>query len=294
MIDRLVVISPWIRKKFADLALEHGKPARGYKRMLRLREYKPDFPVCLYLHGLKTRTPIHKIEFETVRWLGLPRVAELVEAIFGTAERVRIYRLDACVDICGTGVPFFARNCRVPGAQSFALFRKRAAMSVYLQNSSIRQLLFYNKRAEYRTKHSPLVNIGNPGEPLTRFEVRFIGAGVPVRRFTEISRYGEINLVGPLVFSRLRVDPDTWTPVQFLAAEGLRALIRKYGLHATSKMFSPPRWASINKAFLVPMAKAQMPNLNLLLRRSVRDWLAGRIRYPRLREIGEGREHQEC
>jgi hypothetical protein len=82
----------------------------------------------------------------------------------------------------------------------------------------------------------------------------------------------------------LKVKAGEFTPQQELAAEGLRHRISQYGLHVTSKMFTPPEWAAIVKRYLEPMTATELPPLKKRLKRSITRWLNDQLYFPRLPE----------
>jgi hypothetical protein len=87
-------------------------------------------------------------------------------------------------------------------------------------------------------------------------------------------------------FMKVRIEASGHSPVKFLAAHGLRSLIAKYGLQATSKMFSAPAWAALERHYLVPTQASEMPRIGVLMRRGIRRWLEGKILFPRV--LGKG------
>lgn len=279
MIDALHLLSPRINKKFSDIALENGRPTRGYERCVDLREQEPKLPARLYFNG--RHTPVHKLELIGVARLGLPLTQQIVETVFPDLKRVTIYRIDCCVDLLGKNVWHFAESCHIPRVQNYRLFRNRGAVSIYLQASKNRTVVFYDKGRERQAKKSPMAAILMPGDSLTRFEMRFQGSGVPVRDFLRIEAYAEMDFVANIRFARLRVPSNKSTPMELLKAEGVRALVRRYGQQMAFKSFPPAEAAYLKKKFLKPSDGAEAVELNRRIRKSVADWMAGRIRYPR-------------
>ena len=109
--------------------------------------------------------------------------------------------------------------------------------------------------------------------------------GVPFKKIRHLHRYADVDLLGGLRLRKLRRLRDDGKPLHLLAAGGLRRLIRKYGLQATKKQFSPPHWAYIEKTLLRVLEGEEIPDLGLPLKRSIEDWLEDRIRFPRLEEV---------
>jgi hypothetical protein len=232
---------------------------------------------------------IHKLEIIGVARLGFPRTKEIVERIFPNRHRVRIYRIDLCVDRLGFLPWFFVTNLYVPRYQNYALFRSRGAVSYYLQFSKQRKLVFYDRVRWMRKEKNPLADICGGDDHLTRVELQLYGAAVPFKRFVDLHRYAEIRQLKHVHFAELQVAGDEQTPVKRLATYGLRWLISKYGLQPTSRMFSSPEWAGLKKAYLKEVESTEIPRINSLMCKSIRRWLTGRIHFPRVRKLG-GRE----
>jgi len=284
MLDKLVLLSPLINRRLVRIALEHGAPAAGYERCIDLRSTGLKLPVRLYYRGRHNQ--VHKAEIIGVASLGLPRTQEIVEAIYPDLKKVRVYRIDLCVDVLGLSPWFFVINTQLSRRQNFALYRSRGAVSFYLQFSRQCKIVFYDRLKYLRKENSPFADLFAANDQLTRIEVQLMGAAVPFNRFAEIRRYTEIDPLKHLRFAKLRVEPGKSSPARFLAACGFRWLVFKYGQQAVSKLFSPPHWAALQKAHLQPMEKTKVPPLNRLMRRSVLDWLEGKIRFPRAPEPG--------
>lgn len=281
MFDKLVLLCPLIRRPIETIALEHGSPTAGYERCVDLRKTSLELPVRLFLRGRYNR--IHKAELIGVSHLGLPRTKEIVESIFPDLESVKMYRVDLCVDLMGHSPWFFVMNTRVPRRQNYALYRSRGAVSFYLEFSKQHKIVFYDRLRLLRKQKDPLADLYGADDQLTRIEIQFAGAAVPFKRFAEICRYGEIEPLRHVHFTKLRVETDDYTAVQRLAAYGLRWLITKYGLQPTARMFTSPEWAALKKVYLERMQESEMPRIGLLMRKSIRRWLEGRILYPRVR-----------
>jgi len=121
----LVLLCVVISRQLAALASEHGTPTVGYERCIDVRRTSLELPVRLFYRGRYNR--MHKAELIGVASLGLPSTQEIVESIFPDLKRVRIYRIDLCVDVLGLPPWFFAVNTQLPRHQNFALYRSREA-----------------------------------------------------------------------------------------------------------------------------------------------------------------------
>ena len=279
MVDKLVLLSPHIRPRFETLATKDGEKRDGYAAVIDLRKAKYKIPARLYCRGYYNG--IHKLEFIDVAGLGLPQVLRIARTIFGSINDVKICRIDLCLDFDGISVEFFSANCLIPKIQNYKIFRTRGAVSYYLQVSGGRTTVIYNKLAELRAKQSPRADDFHARDTLTRVEIQLKGNGVPFKRLRNIHKYARANLLQNLQWSRLRTDLKPTKATHFLAQMGLRALIKADGLQRVSKMFQPSAWAWIKATFLVPMENTKRPKLDVLLRKSVQDWLDGKIRFPR-------------
>ena len=133
MVDKLVLLSPTISHKLGKLVREEGVPTAGYERCLDFRRTRLGLPAKLFYRGRYNN--IHKLEIISVARLGLPYTQNLVERIFPNLLRVRIYRIDFCVDVLGFSPWFFVTNLLLARQQNYALFRSRGAVSFYLQFS---------------------------------------------------------------------------------------------------------------------------------------------------------------
>lgn len=280
MFDKLTLLSPVITRKFAVIARDEGVPTGGYESCIDLRKTKYKLPARLYYRG--RYNGIHKLDIIGVARLGLPYTQQLVERIFPNLRKVKIYRVDLCVDLLGLDPWFFVTRARVSRQQNYALFRSRGAVSFYLQFSKQRRLVFYDRLKLLRRQKSPLAALYASRDQLTRVEVQFTGAAVPYKRFVEIHQYAEITPLKHVRFTKVRVKASGHSPVKFLAAHGLRQLIAEHGLQATSKMFSSPVWAALEKRYVVPIQGSEMPRIGMLMRRGIKRWLEGKILFPRV------------
>jgi hypothetical protein len=121
-----------------------------------------------------------------------------------------------------------------------------------------------------------------PG-PWTRIEVQYKSGGLPFRKFKDIQRYAEIDMLEALSFWEAGRKRERLSPIQSLAAEGLLRKIDEVGLQVALKMFSAQERAYIVKKFLQPASESKFPDLNKLMRKRVQEWLSDVIRFPRLR-----------
>jgi hypothetical protein len=279
VVDKLTLLSPVISRAISGIAVEQGVPTVGYERCVDLRKSSIALPARLYFRG--RHNGIHKVELIQVARLGLPRTYEIVREIFPYPQAVRIYRIDLCVDLLGVDPWFFVANTVVERRQNYALYRSRSGVSYYLEFSHQRKVLFYDRGKLLRKQKHPLAAVFGVRDKLTRVEVQLIGAAVPFRRFVDIRRYSEIDLFRGVRFTELRIDEKGLTPVKLLALYGLRWLIQRQGLQATSRMFTSSTWLGLQKTYLARIDRAEIPPIHRLMRKSVRRWLEGRIHYPR-------------
>jgi hypothetical protein len=279
MVDKLILLSPEINERFAKVAREHGIPAAGYERRVDLRKTHAELPVMLFCGG--RHNGWNKVEIIGVARLGFPRTQEIVERIFPNLQRVRIFRIDLCVDLLGFLVWFFVTSLYVPRRQNYRLYRSRGAVSYYLVFSKQRILVFYDRLRLMRKEKDPLADIYMEDDRLTRVELQLSGSAVPFKRFADLYRYAEIHPMKHVRMAKLLVDVEGQTPVKRLTGYGLLWLISKYGLQATSRMFSSPEWAALKKAYLKEVQDTQIPQIGSLMRKSIRRWLKGRIVFPR-------------
>jgi hypothetical protein len=279
--DALVLLSHRIRSVFRDLAQEKGKKVPGYAWHIDLRETVFQLPVRLYFGGV--HNGINKIQFIDVAHLGLTRTREIVRAICGDLDAVRIARLDCCVDI---DIPLLdlALYCRLALVQNCTIVRSRTGTTFYLRHSYPRKAMMYDKLRQLEFAGDPTIKAYVWEGPLTRVEVQLRSSGLPFRRFIDLERYAKLDMLPNLSFWEVGRKRDGLTAIDSLAAEGLLRKIEEVGLQMTSKMFSAQEWAYLAKKFLRPAPESKFPDLNALLRKSVHDWLEDRIRFPRLRK----------
>jgi hypothetical protein len=280
-IDKLVLLTDKIEKVVLDLVREQGSARGGHRHVLDLRQTRYQLPAILYCDGRHNGK--HKMEVLGVARVGLQRTRKIVRIIVGDLSAARIYRIDFCTDIPGIWVWDLAEIILVSRSQNFKIYNNRGGVSFYLQNSSNKTLLMYDKVKQLTAKDDPMADAYGPGEYLTRIEVQLKGRGVPFHMICDLHRYAHVDLVGQLRFRRLRTLRHNAKPLHLLAAGGLRRLIHKYGLHAVKKRFSPPHWAYIEKILFRVLEGEEIPDLQRRLKRSIEDWLEDRIRFPRFK-----------
>jgi hypothetical protein len=279
-VDRLELICDRIKWPLLKLAREKGKPSGGYRYFLDLAKTEPKLPVKLYCDG--RHSGIHKIQFEDVAHLGLTMVRKVTDEIFGNPHHVRIYRIDICADIYGMSLLDLALYCRVARAQNCCVERSRSGITFYLRYSKNFKILFYDKIAQLRSRQPSTADWFRKGEMLTRIEVQMRGrSALPYWRFADIEKYADLELLKELSFKTRTRKRENLKPMEALAAEGLLAKIDDWGVQMTSKMYPPSTWAYLQKKFLRPVEPGDFPDLNQLLRRSTRDWMENRPRFPR-------------
>jgi len=279
-VDRLELLGDRIKWPLLKLAREKGKRAGGYSYFIDLAKTEAKLPVKLYCNG--RYGGIHKIQFEDVPHLGLRRVREVAEEIFGDLRHVRIYRIDLCVDICGISLLDLALYARIARAQNCRVERSRSGVTFYLRYSKNFKILFYDKIAQLRSKRSLTADWFRIAEMLTRIEVQLRGGStLPYSRFEDIEKYAELDLLKGVSFMTWARKRENLKPMEVLASEGLLAKIDQWGIQMTSKMYPSSTWAYLQKKFLRPAEAGDFPDLNELLKKSTRDWIENRIRFPR-------------
>lgn len=279
--DKLILLSAVITEKYRELAREQGERKWGYSNVLDLRTTDSKLPVVLFCGGF--RNGIHKIQFVDVAHLGLTRVQEIATEIFGETRRASISRVDWCVDI-DVPLPDLALYCRIARAQNCKVDHSRTGPTFYLRSSKACTIYMYDKHRQLKAKGDPIAKKYELIGPRTRIEVQFKGSGLPFKKFADITRYAELDLLANISFWEAGRKRDGLTPMESLAAEGLLRKIDEHGLQMALKVFAPQERAYIVKKFLRPALASRFPDLNELMRKSVRDWLRDRIRFPRLIE----------
>jgi hypothetical protein len=280
--DKLVLLSHSIKRKYRNLAGTMGEPQGGYSRLIDLRKTQEKLPALLYCGGIHNGA--HKLQFVDIGRLGLSRVRTITEKIFGDLKFVRIYRIDWCLDLWGLSALDVARYCRIARAQNCGVTRSRSGFSFYLRHSKEHVLLIYDRLSRLRSIRHPLAKCYATDDQIARIEVQLRGKGLPYRRFRDIERYGEVDLLSGMAFWELARKKRNLSTTDSLAAEGLLSQIEQFGLQMTSKRYTAQTWAYLAKRNLIPASELPFPNLGKLMRKGVRDWLEDRIRFPRLRK----------
>ncbi len=278
--DKLVLLSDSIKRKYRALAEAMGESKGGYSRLIDLRKAPERLPALLYCGGI--HNGINKLQFVDVRCLGLSRVRKIAEKIFGDLKFVRIYRIDWCVDLWGIPALEVARYCRIVRAQNCGVMRSRSGFSFYLRRSKEHVLLIYDRLARLRSIRHPIAEYYSSDDQIARIEVQLRGKGLPYRRFGDIERYAEVDLLPGLSFWESARKKTKLSTTDCLAAEGLLCQIEQLGLQVTSKRYSAQTWAYLTKKYLIPASELPFPSLRKLMLKGVRDWLEDRIRFPRL------------
>lgn len=287
-VDKLTLLTRHVRRPFRDLARKRGSARQGYLHVLDLRNTHHELPVILYCDGYYNG--IHKIEFVGIATLGLRRTRQILKHILPNLSVARIYRIDVCTDVLGIWVWDLAERVLVSQAQNFQIINKRGGASFYLQKSSDKTIVLYDKIKQYRAIGDPMADMFRLGDHLTRIEVQLKGYGVPFKKIRDLSRYVEVDFLERMRFRKLRVLRGDAKPLHRLAAAHLRHLIRKFGLHATKKRFSPSHWAYIERTLFRVLEGNEIPDLGLRLKRSIQDWLHNRIRFPRFHNLPQREE----
>jgi hypothetical protein len=277
--DKLTLLSQSIRKSLRDLAESEGERKGGYSSFIDLRTTAVKLPAFLYCGGI--HNGVNKIDLIGVATLGLSRTREIVDQVFGDSSRVRISRVDWCVDLCGISALDLALHCRLSRTKNCSMERSSTGFSYYPQRSKQRTVIFYDKRQQLRWKKDPL---GAIDDEWTRVEVQLKGKGLPYHNFKNIHKYAGIDLLPNILFWSFGRKREGLTPRESLAAEGLIRKIQELGMQMASKTFTAQQWAHICKKYLEPPAEGDFPDLNRLMRKSIRDWLEDRIRFTRLKE----------
>jgi hypothetical protein len=279
-VDKLLLLATTIEEPFYTLARGEGERRYRYKHVLDLSKTDHRLPVVLHCDGI--RNGIHKIEVQAVARLGLTRTREILKPLLGKLSRAWIYRVDFCTDLLGVSVWEMAAACSVRQVQNYRIFRKRGAVSFYLQCSANRTLVLYDKARELAAKGSPWVGKLRRNDELTRVEVQLRGAAVPYKKIRHLDRYADVELLAGLEFRRLKTVSADAKPLHLLAAAYLRDQIAQYGLQAVRKRFGSAQWPYIERIFFDNVRPHRIPNVRRRLRKSIEDWLEDRVRFPRL------------
>lgn len=277
-VDKLIVLSPSIKDVFHDLARKQGIRKWGYGHVLDLRQTDHKLPIILYCDGMNDGR--HKLEVVGVSRLGLRRTRKLLKKVLGHLSKARIYRIDLCVDLLGISVWDLAAIFSVSSAQNYRIYRKRGAVSFYVQNSTDKTIVLYDKAREQLAKGNIWANMLQPGDDLTRVEVRLTGRAVPFKKINHLHRYADINFLANVRFRRLAPLSKHTKPLHILAAGFLRDQISSFGLQAVKRQFTPQHWAYIEKILFQAVQGDEVPDIRRLMSKAVDDWLNDRVRFP--------------
>lgn len=270
MVEKLLVLTPSISGSWREYAVRNGQQRWGYRYVADLRKSRAELPVILYIGGLHDHKyaasgPVNKVEVVGVAKLGLRRTIEILERIIPDLSQAKMYRIDLAVDVTGTKVWDLAETCSVQHAQNFRIFRKKGVVSYYPQNSKRRTIVIYNKGYQLGLQQPP-------GQELTRFEIQLSGSGVPFKKVRNIHRYAKTDLLTGVQFRKVVSVPRTRMGLRFLAAYGLRSMIKRWGQQAAAKRLGPSYWAYA-QTLLRQANPKEVPDIESLLRKSVTDWL---------------------
>jgi hypothetical protein len=281
--DKLILISSSVRRKFLDFARKHGDKFGGYGHVVDLRRSEYQLPVRLYCDGLQRPLfhEVHKLEFIGVARLGYSEAAKAVCTICGDPKGVRIFRVDWAVDLWNVDAWQLGSSCRVAGAQNCAVERSRGSVTFYPQKSGQRTILIYDKWKERRHRRDPLAKRVKQSDKVCRFEIQLRGAGVPVREFSQMERYEDLDLMDGVTFLEPVAISADQPPMRRLAALQLGHLIRRDGVQVTAKRFSAAQWSYLETKLLAQVADDEIVDVARLLRKSTREWLDSIIRFPR-------------
>jgi hypothetical protein len=275
--DRLELLYPTVRPKYLDFATKKGVRKGGYAHVVELPE------MSLALHCSGYWNGINKAVFRDPAHLGYTFCGNAAREIFGQLANPRVSRVDWSVDIFGTPLLDLALYLRLGHLQNCRTDRSRSGPCFYPSFSTTRTVLLYDKKRQLEAKHDPILQSHIIPGPLTRVEVQF-KRDLPFRRFDELGRYAELELLPTLSFWKVGIKREGLRTKDSLAAEGFLRRIEEYGLQMTSKMFSSSDWAYLTKTLLQRVPDSELPDLNKLLQKSARDWLEDRIRFPRYPE----------
>jgi hypothetical protein len=278
-VDKLILLSSRLAPHFRSLAANEGKPGKMYRSVVNLDNTDAKLPAILHCGG--QLNGINKLDFVDVAYLGMTRVEAIANEVFGSSKKIKIYRIDFCIDVPGVTIWQFAEIVRVENAQSSASFRNRYGTSLYLQFSHEQKILLYERLKYMKHKKDSSARLYADNEDLVRFEVQLTGRGVPFPDFCDIRRHQDIDLLENVTFRRLHAISKGLSPMKLLAAERLQDLIGEHGLQLVSKRFLPPVWAAINKSYFVENGEPSSSALRESLRRGVNDWFNDVIRFPR-------------
>lgn len=277
--DKLVLLSGKIRPRFEEWALDAGKARGGYLKVLSLGGPLDRLPIVLHYRGV--HNGIHKLDFIGVAKLGLSRATEIAEEICGgDVTSTRVCRVDWALDLPNVRLEEIGLMCRIASVQNVSVIRSRSGSTFYPRRSRDHCVLFYDRLKRLRSLRDPAADLYGRGDHLTRFEVQLRGRAVPFRRFGELRRFANYDLLSNITFQKFGMRSGRLTPLRMLAAEALLARIAAHGVQLAAKMFSAPEWSYLLKA-LLEERRTNLPDLNELMRQSVCDWLNDRVRFAR-------------
>jgi hypothetical protein len=278
-LDKLELITKSIRRRFSRIA--SGEPGRGgYSHFVDLRKKNLNLPVHLYVGGVYSE--IHKLVFIEVSKLSLRRIRKIVRKICGKRTPVKIYRFDWAIDIPNCSAWELSQHCRVANVQNSKFYHSRTGDSFYPHCSKSRTILIYDKFIGSASKRRSHSDDPSTKMTITRFEVQLRGAGVPIRSFDEIERYGELDLIKGVEIQRFRRQRPVLTSLQKFAAIGIQAVVEKIGLQNAAKMVPSANWAYLRKKFFEPASDDDLFDIRSLIQDDVRLWLTGSRRPPRV------------
>ena len=153
-------------------------------------------------------------------------------------------------------------------------------MSNYPRCFHKKTILIYDRLALLRNTRDPQAQLYQVGDDLTRLEIQLKGKGVPFPRLSQLSHYADLDLLHDVRFTEFRMSDDL-SALKRLAAERLLFMIQEFGLQATSKRYSSGLWLRLKKLLLANVREEPSLDLGVVLKKSTRDWLENRLRYPR-------------
>ena len=241
----------------------------------------------MVLHVRGSFNGIHKIVFEDVAYLRLSRTQEIAEQIFGRLKYVTVSRIDWCVDLLGVSLWDLAPFASISRVIRYKIFHSRTGTTFYPHQSHTRTVLLYDRLQKLRMGDTPFAKHFTESDQLTRIEVQLRGTGVTHRQFRDIRKFSDDDLLADLKFLKPRPVPEYVSPITRFAIEYVRELMKTVGIQAVAKRFPSNEFAHFRERYL-ESAPAESLNVNERLKKSIRDWLEDRIRFPRTRFGGHG------
>jgi hypothetical protein len=257
--DKLELLSSKVEGAFKEMAEKKGRKASGYSRYIDLRDTPYEIPIRLYCGGI--HNGVNKLQFHDVAHLGLTETRRLVRLVCGKAAWVRISRLDWCFDVAGISAVDLASHCRLSKVQTCGYVKSRNGITFYLRRSKLGSVLMYDRIGRLRAIHDPLARCYSKSDQLTRIEVQLKGKSLQFRNFSDIERYGELNLLSDISFWEFGCKRQDLNIVDALAADGFLGKIEKYGLQVASKTYSSQEFDYLQKQFLIPRSQSPLRNL---------------------------------